>query len=150
MLVPLALLCSGLAAGGLVISALGGAPLLLALSTENYVPVHQFLVRRFDPFMPLCLCGALVVDVVLAVVTPSLTASILFGSAVAVYLATVAVSLLRNVPINKWVYSLDPHNLPEDWERLDPRVRWRNWNLVRTSLAATGLLLNATAVGFLL
>lgn len=150
LLVPLALLGSGLAAGGLMISSLGGAPLLLTLPTDQYVPVHQFLVTRFDPFMPISLCGALVADAILAFTAATAIVHVLAGTAAALLVIAVVVSLTKNVPINKWVSRLDPSALPEDFERLDPRVRWRNWNLVRTALAVTALFVNVSIVAALL
>jgi uncharacterized membrane protein len=150
IMLPLALLGTGLAAGGLMISALGGAPLLLVLPTNQYVPVHQFLVTRFDPFMPISLCTGLVADAILTFWPAGPTAQFLAGTAAALLLIAVAVSLTKNVPINKWVARLDPDALPENFERLDPRVRWRNWNLVRTALAVAALLANVAAVGAVL
>ena len=150
VLLPVALLTGGLAAGALVMSALGGAPLLLALPVDNYVPVHKFLVTRFDPFMPACLITALLCDIGLAVTNPTTVTRIVAGVFAAVYLCVVYVSVTKNVPINKWVATLDPDNLPADWESVDPRKRWRDWNLVRTSFATLGLAGNVLLVGILL
>jgi uncharacterized membrane protein len=150
VLLPLALLASGLAAGGLMISSLGGAPLLLALPTERYVPVHQFLVTRFDPFMPISMLAALVFDVALLVVGPAGVFRALAALAVLLLVSAMVVSLTKNVPINRWIATLDPQRLPDDWERLDPRVRWRNWNVVRTVFAVSALVVNVFAVGILL
>jgi len=69
-IIPVALLAGGFAAGGLMISALGGAPMLLSLSVENYLSVHKGFIGRFDPFMPICICTALVADAVLAFLVP--------------------------------------------------------------------------------
>jgi uncharacterized membrane protein len=149
-LVPLALLGGGLAAGGLMISSLGGAPLLLILPADQYVPVHQFLVTRFDPFMPISLCAGLIADAVLTFTASNGTGQTLAGTAAALLVVAVVVSLTKNVPINKWVARLDPSALPTDFERVDPRVRWRNWNLVRTALAVTALVLNVSMVAALL
>ena len=146
VLLAVALLGSGLAAGGLVIASLGGAPLLLALPPERYVPVHQFLVTRFDPFMPVCLCTGLVANLALAVLTPAGAVRVLAAGATALLTLAVVVSLAVNVPINRWVSTVDPEALPADWERVDPRVRRRNWNLVRTALATTALLATVTQV----
>jgi len=149
-LLPVAVLASGLAAGGLVISVLGGAPLLLALPTDRYIPVHQFLVQRFDPFMPISMGLALLCDVALIFLAPAvLTQGMAAVSAVLLLLA-MAVSIFKNVPINKWVATLRPDTVPDDWERLDPRVRWRNWNAVRTVFAVAALSVNVVAVGVLL
>jgi uncharacterized membrane protein len=150
LLLPVAVLACGLAAGGLMISVLGGAPLLLVLPTDRYIPVHQFLVQRFDPFMPISMGVALLCDVALVFLAPtSLTRSMAAVAAVLLLLA-MAVSIFKNVPINKWVATLSPDTVPDDWERLDPRVRWRNWNAVRTVFAVAALTVNVAAVGVLL
>lgn len=149
-LLPLALLGSGFAAGGLMISALGGAPLLLWLPTDRYIPVHKFLVTRFDPFMPISMGTALVSDAVLVFVAPDPVSRLLLGSAVLLLVVAMVVSLVCNVPINRWIATVDPQRLPDDWDRLDPRVRWRNWNLVRTACAVAALVANASAVAVLL
>lgn len=151
LLLPLALLGTGLAAGGLMIASLGGAPLLLRLPTKQYVPVHQFLVTRFDPFMPICFCVGMIADVILTFgPARTTTAQALTGTAAALLVVTLVVSLTKNVPINRWVSKLDPEALPDNFEHLDPRVRWRNWNVVRTAFAVAALLANVAAVAAVL
>jgi uncharacterized membrane protein len=132
-----------------MLSVLGGAPLLLALPVDRYITVHQFLVTRFDPFMPVNLAIALACDLAIAIAAPSATVHSLAGAAAALYLCVMYVSLTRNVPINKWIASVDPDALPADWDRIDPRQRWANWNRVRTGLALAGLLLNVLTAGVL-
>ncbi len=149
-LLPLALLGSGFAAGGLMISVLGGVPLLLRLPTEQYIPVHQFLVTRFDPFMPISMCTALAADAVLVFMVADPVSRSLLGLGALLLVVAMVVSMTRNVPINRWIKTVDPKNLPEDWERLDPRIRWRNWNLTRTVCVVVALLANVTAVAPLL
>lgn len=143
---PLAVLGTGLAAGGLMISVLGGAPLLLSLPVDRYIPVHKFLVTRFDPFMPISLLAGLACDVMVVVLADGATRT-LAAVAVLALLIAVIISLTKNVPINKWVYQLDPQNLPADWDRLDPRIRWRNWNALRAAFAVFALVVNAIIVG---
>jgi uncharacterized membrane protein len=147
--VPLAVLAGGLAAGGLMISALGGAPMLLALPVDSYLPVHKLLVGRFDPFMPICIVTALLSDIAVAALAPSGVTHTLGAAGAVLYLCVMSVSLTKNVPINRWIATLDPANPPADWHRIDPRVKWRNWNLVRTTLAVLALVVNVAAVGFL-
>ncbi len=143
ILLPFAMVGNGLVAGGMMIAFLGGAPLLLRLPREQYVPVHMFLVSRFDPFMPICLVTALLADLLLVLAAPAPLARGLAGAAAVLLVAAMAVSLTRNVPINRWVAALDPDALPEDWESVDPRRRWRDWNAVRTGLSVLALLCNA-------
>lgn len=150
VLLPLVLIANGFAAGGLMIAVLGGAPLQFVLPVERYIPVHQFLTTRFDPFMPINLAGGFILDVVLLFVAPTPASRILCGVAGLFLISSMMVSLTKNYPINKWVAKLDPDNLPENWAELDPRVKWRNWNAVRASFAVVALLANVTAVGSLL
>ena len=148
--IPVALLAGGMAAGGLMISALGGAPMLLSLSVENYLAVHKGFIGRFDPFMPICICTAGLCDIILAIAVPTAGAHVLETIGAALYLSTVSVSLTKNVPINHWIITLDPERPPANWDEIDPRVRWRNWNLVRTTLAVLALIVNVAAVGLLM
>ncbi len=150
ILLPLALFAGGLAAGTMVMSALAGAPLLLSLPVRTYVGVHKFFVARFDPFMPASLLTTLACDLGLAFVNPSPASRVLAGACAVVYASVVSVSVTKNVPINRWVSTLDPARLPEDWSSVDPRKRWRDWNLVRTSLATLGLTGNVAMVAVLL
>ena len=149
-IIPVALLASGMAAGGLMISALGGAPMLLSLSVENYLAVHKGFIGRFDPFMPICIITALVADAVLAIAVPTASAHTLEAAGAFLYLSVLSVSLTKNVPINHWIVTLDPAQPPANWDEVDPRVRWRNWNVVRTTLAVAGLVVNVAAVGVLM
>jgi uncharacterized membrane protein len=150
LLLPLAVLFNGFAAGGLIIASLGGAPLLLSLPSDRYIPIHQFLVTRFDPFMPISMCSALLLDVGIGFVGPNTTSRMLALTGGALLLGAMVVSLTRNVPINRWISTLNPDRLPDDWARLDPRIRWRNWNLVRTALVVAALVANVATVAVLL
>ena len=150
VLVPVAMVANGMAAGGMMIAVLGSG-LLLTLPPQRYVALHQLLVTRFDPFMPACILTALVASAVSAAVAPVAPATVLHAVAAVLLLVTVTISLTKNVPINNWLKTLDANALPPDFDRLLPRrVVWRNWNLVRTSTALTALAANAVAVGVLL
>ncbi|MBV6696699.1 DUF1772 domain-containing protein [Kitasatospora aureofaciens] len=150
ILLPIALLGNGLAAGGLMIAVLGGAPLLLSLPTERYIATHQFMVTRFDPFMPACMVAALLCDIALAVVVHPASNAVLFGLGALLLVGAMAVSLLKNVPINRWIATVDPQALPANWAELDPRVRWSAWNRVRTALVLAALAVLVVNTGLLL
>jgi uncharacterized membrane protein len=149
-LIPLAIRAGGLSAGGLMISALGGAPALLALPVGRYISVHKVLIGRFDPFMPICLSIALLANVALAITGPTAGSHVLETAGALLYVSVLFVSITKNVPINHWIVTLDADRPPANWDEVDPRVRWRNWNLVRTTLAVSALLVNVVAVGLLL
>lgn len=147
VLAPLILLTAGLSAGVLTGTVLGGAPLLMALPTERYVHAHGFFATRYDPFMPICLIVTFVGDVLLGILVD--------GSAAAVYVvagvlagSVAIISLLKNAPVNRWMATLDPERLPEDFK--DPRREWVAWNKLRTGLAVAALIGNVAAIGLLL
>jgi hypothetical protein len=147
VLLPIVLLANGMAAGGLMIAVLGGAPLQFVLPIDSYVVVQQFLTTRFDPFMPICLVTTILTDAALAIATPTAPFRWLAGLGALLTACAITVSLTKNFPINKFVRKLDPNALPDNWSEVDPRIRWRNWNAVRATLTVIALLINVTAVG---
>ncbi|MFE3906839.1 anthrone oxygenase family protein [Streptomyces sp. NPDC059153] len=149
ILMPVALFAGGLAAGGLAISVLA-APLFTTLPTGMYVPVHKGLVTRFDPFMPISLLSCLLCDLVLVIATEDTRVRLLSALAALLLASAITVSLTKNVPINRWLATLDPQQLPADFERLDPRERWIRWNRVRGALAVTALVANVSAAAVLI
>ncbi|MFD9893893.1 anthrone oxygenase family protein [Amycolatopsis sp. NPDC059027] len=150
IVVPLVLLANGLAAGVLVGTWLGGWPLLADLPPDRYVHAHAFFATRYDPFMPGCLLVATAGDVVLGVLTGTAAARLAYLGAAALCAVTIAISLAKNVPVNKWVRSLDPDRLPANFAELDPRPRWGAWNRVRTALSTSAFLLNCAALPLVL
>ncbi|MCW3840378.1 DUF1772 domain-containing protein [Micromonospora yasonensis] len=148
-LLPIVLVSNGMAAGGLMIAVLGGAPLMFVLPVGQYITVEQFLTTRFDPFMPICLVTTILLDGSLAFVAPDAPSRRLFALASLLTACAITVSITRNFPINRWVRTLDPERIPENWDEVDPRKRWRNWNFVRATLTILALLVNVTAVSVL-
>ncbi|HJP80314.1 MAG TPA: DUF1772 domain-containing protein [Pseudonocardiaceae bacterium] len=150
VLVPLVLLLNGLAAGVLVGAQLGGFPLMVDLPPGQYVHAHAFFATRYDPFMPACLLGTVLGDLVLAFAPAEGAVRALHVIGAVFAALTVVVSVTKNVPINRWVRSLDPENLPADFERLDRRHEWGAWNARRGGLAVLALLVNCVAAGLLI
>lgn len=150
VLVPLVLLANGLAAGVLVGTQLGGWPLLVALPPDRYVHAHAFFSARYDPFMPSCLVGTVVGDVLLAMLVPGAGPRVLYAAGALLALATVTISIVKNVPVNRWVRTLDPDDLPADFASRDPRRHWGTWNRARTRLVVLSLLTNCVALALLL
>jgi len=140
------LLANGAAAGIMLSTVIGVAPLFLALPYTRYVQTAQFLRPRFDPAMPALNGLTLVLDLVLASHLADGDARYGFAAAAVLQVAVIAVSITRNVPVNKLVMALDPEREPSDWPRIDPRRHWRDWNLVRTSLALLAFAVNVAII----
>ena len=137
-----ALLGSAVAGGIMLSTVLGIVPLMLALPYERYVELVQFLWPRYDPFMPIANLAALLADIALAVAVRHSPARGAFGLAAVLIGTVITISIARNVPINRYVSSLDPRQRPADWTEADPRARWRHWNLIRTGLMLCALVAN--------
>jgi uncharacterized membrane protein len=150
VLFPVVLMANGLSAGVLVWGLLGGWPLMRSLPDDRYVHLHAFLATRYDPFMPVCMVVTVIGDVVLALLLPGAAGA---GMAVLAGLLTVSaigVSLIKNVPVNKWVRSLDPDALPADFAEHHPRAGWGRWNTFRSVLVLLAFLANCVALGLVL
>ena len=144
-LLAVAVLASGLGTGVMLSTVIGMVPMTLALPYDRYVEMIQFMWPRYDPFMPLMNGLAFVLDVVLAIVLGDDPARPFLVAGAVLLAAVMVISVVKNVPINKYVTGLDPRNQPDDWDRADPRQRWRQWNTIRTSLAVLALLANVLA-----
>ncbi|MBO0866936.1 MAG: DUF1772 domain-containing protein [Micromonosporaceae bacterium] len=140
----LASLVNGVAAGIMLSTVLGIAPMFLALPYRQYVQTVQFLWHRYDPVMPFANGTTLVLDVLLAVLVPA-PVRFVFAAAAAAQATVMGISVTRNVPVNRYVYGLDPQREPVDWPARDPRRRWRNWNALRTSFALAAFAANVIA-----
>jgi uncharacterized membrane protein len=138
ILVPLLLAVSGLSAGVMWSTVIGMVPLTMRMPYDQYVQTIKFLWPRYDPFMPIVNVAAAATAAVLAF-TAAQAPRLLFSGAAALLVAVMAISLIKNLPINRYVTSLDPTSRPADWDARDPRRSWRTWNLVRTVLALLAL-----------
>lgn len=140
----LVLLGSGIVAGVLFAVAISTVPALAALTPDRYVHLHTLLGRNWDPTMPVIVLNTIALDTVLAVLAPGARPrSLIIGAAVCLA-GVAAVSHLRNVPINKRVHRTDPSAIPPGWH--DPRVEWRRWHLLRTTLSILALAANSLAI----
>jgi uncharacterized membrane protein len=149
-IVPLTLLANGIGAGVMFSTVIGLAPLSLALPYENYVRTIQFLWKRYDPFMPITNGIAFLLDLTLVLTVAGPAARVFCGVAALLLATVMTISVVKNVPINRYVMSLDPRTPPDDWARVDPRTRWRKWNLIRTVCVLLALGANLAAVAVIL
>jgi hypothetical protein len=145
LLLSVILLANGLGAGVMLSTVIGTVPLTLALPYDRYVEMIQFMWPRYDPLMPAMNALAFVLDVALGITTGDSAARPFLIVGGVLLAAVMAISVTKNVPINKYVTGLDPAAQPADWASADPRRRWRNWNTLRTSLALVALVANVIA-----
>ncbi|MFC9931176.1 DUF1772 domain-containing protein [Streptomyces sp. NPDC127190] len=150
VLAPLVVLLNGLGAGVLLGTQLGGWPLLATLPPDRYVHAHAFFATRYDPAMPIFLLGTVVGDLALAAGGPQPTARLLYLAGAVLAAATVTISLVKNVPINRWIQGVDPGRLPENFAEVDPRPVWGPWNRRRSALAVLAFAANCGALTVLL
>ncbi|MFE0155617.1 anthrone oxygenase family protein [Nonomuraea sp. NPDC059007] len=150
VLAPLVLLANGLTAGVMFSTVIGLVPWTMTLPYERYVQAIQFLWPRYDPFMPIVNVLTVIADILLAVTAPEAASRFLYGTAATLLTVVMAISVIKNVPINKYVISLDPAARPDDWGERDPRRSWRAWNLARTLIALLALGTNAVATATLI
>lgn len=142
-----AVVTNGLAAGIMLSTVIGIVPMFLAQPYDAYVRSVHFLWRRYDPIMPISNGATLALDVALAAGLAR-DGSVRAGyiTAAALLACVMTISITRNVPINRYVFALDPLAPPADWAQRDPRRRWRAWNLTRTALAVLAFAANVTAL----
>ncbi|HEX4221146.1 MAG TPA: DUF1772 domain-containing protein [Pseudonocardiaceae bacterium] len=151
LVIPIVLVANGLAAGVLIGTQLGTWQLMVSQPPAQYVRTHAFYATRFDPFMPICLILTVVGDAALSVVDHGGAGErALHLLAGLLALVTVTISIVKNVPVNKWMRTLDPEDLPADFAARDPRRFWGFWNRVRGFLAVTALLANCVALAIVL
>ncbi|MBT2493470.1 DUF1772 domain-containing protein [Streptomyces sp. ISL-96] len=140
----LVLLGTGLVAGVLFAVAVSVMPALIAMTPDRYVDTHKLLGKRYDRIMPFIVSGSIVVDAAFAVRAGETGLRLLFIAAALAMTGVAVVSQTRNVPINNRVKKTQPEDLGPDWD--DPRIKWRDWHLLRTCFAIAGCTLTAAAV----
>ena len=140
----LATIVNGVAAGIMVSTVIGIVPMMRSLPYTGYVQMVQFMRPRYDPIMPISNGGALLIDLVL--VASGQPGAGLHAAAAVLLAAVVTISVTKNVPVNRYLMSLNPQEPPENWADIDPRERWQRWNNIRTSLAVLALICNAVPI----
>lgn len=139
-----AVVVNGAAAGIMLSTVIGIVPMMRALPYPGYVQMVQFMRPRYDPIMPLSNGAALVIDIILF--AAGARAAALHVAAAVLLACVMAISASKNVPVNRYLMSLDPGRQPDDWHAADPRARWQWWNNIRTTLAVLAFLCNVTAL----
>jgi uncharacterized membrane protein len=77
------------------------------------------------------------------------TARPVLAAAAALLAIVLTISITKNVPVNRFVGGLDPEHQPANWSEVDPRPRWRFWNIIRTTIAVVAFALNVTGTALM-
>lgn len=135
---------TGVVAGVFVMGSLAIHPAAARLGASAHVLLRQELIRRLARWMP---------PFMFLPVFASITAMMLCGTSVfwtvealglALSLATIAITLVVNVPLNRRFAAWSPDALPRDWE--SHIARWNLGHSARTASAVAAFLCAILAV----
>lgn len=146
LLSQISIVLSGLVAGMLLWSVIGGVPWMRRLPASEYVRLHQYWSPRFDPLGPIMIVGVLACDIALVFLAPTAASRYLLILLAVALLAIIVISATRNAKLKRAVMKADPDDLPQDWEKGDPRPAFGRWNTVRTVIAILVFLGNVEAM----
>ena len=133
----LAVLTSGIAAGGLVNVLLVQVPTLSALTPDGYVTVKQILHVNTKRYLPWLFRACLPPGIALVVLrTDPLGRALAIGGVVHVIIVAV-ISERFNQPLNRRIQSWSPSEPPAELDAV--RTRWAKFNKLRTINAAVAL-----------
>lgn len=117
-------------------------PALSSLPPHAHLQAEQAVTRRYGRIMPVFMTATVASFVpVLAFTRERGSSSFLFSFAgMLCYVAMLAVTLTRNVPINRRLLELSPDTTPRE-EFLELRARWGRLHTARNLLNIAGLAL---------
>jgi uncharacterized membrane protein len=115
-------------------------PVLRRLPATERITVEQGLLKTFGRVMPVGMTLCLVLGIVFASTTGTPPWS---WAAAAAFAASLAFTIVVNVPINLATGRWDPQHPPADWERT--RTRWERFQGVRSWLLLLGFVLVCAA-----
>jgi uncharacterized membrane protein len=150
LMLPLALLANGIAAGVLLGGELGVVPYFKSLPVDRYIHAHTFVTGRYDPFQPICMLITVILDITIAVTTAQPAVRLLCVAAVLAILCVIGVARTRTARMARWLKKVDPAALPADFDPVAFRTSWSTWNRRRVGLGVAAFACNVAAVGVLL
>ena len=135
---------AGLLTGNELGSKLTAHPALSDLRPQAHIEAEQVLTRRYGRVMPAFMTGTLASFLPVLALEPRRDSrrSLLTLAGMACYVAMLAVTLTRNLPINARLLELDPQTAPYD-EFQELRAQWERLHTARNALNVAGLTLTA-------
>lgn len=136
----------GLLAGNELGSLLNVHPAFDHLDLPTRVRAEQAITRRYGKAMPFFMTGTIASFLPVLWLTRRQRPApfLLNAGAMGCFVAMLATTLARNVPINNHLLELDPITTTEPTFQ-DLRARWTRLHFLRNALNITGLLLTVTA-----
>lgn len=107
------------------------------LPAREYVRYHQELDKEMARKMPIVGNATLVAGIAAVVLSQSTRERLLSGAALLCGVTEVAMTITRNVPLNREVQSWDANEPPHHWAEV--RDRWMAGHRARTALSLIGL-----------
>jgi uncharacterized membrane protein len=144
----LAVLCSGLVAGGLTLVALAVVPVFEQLPVADWTRLHRALDGHVDRFMPALTILAIVAGTVAAMLVSGTTLRVLLLAGVVGDVAVALVSQTLNLPLNRAIRGWDPQRTPATAGAI--RSRWVRFHRLRTAagVAATALFTTGLVLAY--
>lgn len=137
ILALVAVLASGVAAGGLLNVGIAQVPTFRALPPGAYLMTKQLLHTRASHYLPWAVVLSVPAGVALAAARPdALGRALAIGGTVHMIIVA-AISEKFNQPLNRRIQSWSPDAPPPEVDEV--RVQWAKFNLIRTINAAVGL-----------
>jgi hypothetical protein len=121
-------------------------PVAVNLPAEAHILFRQRMIPRLHYFAPPIMLGALLSSLLNAIFFTSSWSRALQLFNVAMYCASILITLLGNVPLNRRFMEWTPQALPENWMELVHQ--WAVYDLIRFALCLLALFsaLIATAL----
>lgn len=113
------------------------SPGVQRLPADHYARYHQELDRDFARAMPFVGTAALLAGIATVATAEDGRSRAFAGIALGCGIAEVALTVTRNVPLNKQIQSWSAESPPADWATV--RDRWMVGHRLRTGLSLAGL-----------
>lgn len=132
-----AVIASGVAAGGLLNVGIAQVPTFRALPPGSYLQTKQLLHTYTNNYLPWAVRISLPAGIALAVLRPDVLGRSLAIGGVVHLIVVAAISERFNQPMNRRIQSWSPDSPPPELDEV--RARWAKFNLIRTINAAVAL-----------
>jgi uncharacterized membrane protein len=146
LLTFLALVGSGVVAGGIVAVAMAVVPAEGTLPPREYARWHTPFARHMDRYIPFVAVATVLIGIGLAFLYTGGRERVLVVAGALLIVLIAVISETGNVPLNREIAAWGPETQVAETERV--RDRWRRLHLYRTAAALLSLSAFAAAATF--